>query len=55
MNTPSELVQEGQELEVKILRVDPSDRKIGLSRRRLGEAEVWLGEVVVHDIGPTSR
>ena len=22
---------------------------------RLGEAEVWLGEVVVHDIGPTSR
>lgn len=35
VNNPEEIVQVGDELEVKVLRVDTEDRKIGLSRRRL--------------------
>src|SRR5262249_24544865 len=32
---PEDVVQVGEEMEVKILRVDAADRKIGLSRKRL--------------------
>ncbi len=35
VDSPEEVVKVGDEIEVKILRVDPSDRKIGLSRKRL--------------------
>src|SRR5438876_6574066 len=35
VESPEEVVKVGDEIEVKILRVDPSDRKIGLSRKRL--------------------
>jgi small subunit ribosomal protein S1 len=35
LESPEEVVKVGDELEVKILRVDASDRKIGLSRKRL--------------------
>jgi small subunit ribosomal protein S1 len=37
VDSPEEVVKVGDEVEVKILRVDPSDRKIGLSRKRLHE------------------
>ncbi len=39
VENPEELVKVGDELEVKILRVDPGDRKIGLSRKRLTPGE----------------
>jgi small subunit ribosomal protein S1 len=35
VETPEEVVKVGDEIEVKILRVDAADRKIGLSRKRL--------------------
>ena len=39
VDNPEDLVKLGQELEVKILRVDLDDRKIGLSLKRVGWAE----------------
>jgi small subunit ribosomal protein S1 len=36
VESPEEIVKVGDEIEVKVLRVDPADRKIGLSRKRLG-------------------
>jgi small subunit ribosomal protein S1 len=38
VESPEEVVKVGDEIEVKVLRVDTADRKIGLSRKRLGEA-----------------
>src|SRR5437867_833771 len=35
VESPEEVVKVGDEIEVKVLRVDPADRKIGLSRKRL--------------------
>jgi small subunit ribosomal protein S1 len=35
VESPEEVVKQGDEVEVKILRVDAADRKIGLSRKRL--------------------
>jgi small subunit ribosomal protein S1 len=40
IENPEEIVKVGDELEVKILRVDTDDRKIGLSRKRVG----WTAE-----------
>jgi len=37
IETPEDIVKVGDEIEVKILRVDPADRKIGLSRKRLDD------------------
>jgi len=39
VENPEEVVQVGEEIEVKILRVDPDERKIGLSRKRVEWAE----------------
>ena len=39
VDDPEAEVQVGQELEVRVLRVDPVDRKIGLSRKLEGEIE----------------
>ena len=39
VESPEEVVKVGDEIEVKILRVDASDRKIGLSHKRLTEVE----------------
>ncbi|MCK9907080.1 S1 RNA-binding domain-containing protein, partial [Frankia sp. Cpl3] len=35
VNTPSEVLQEGQEIQVKILEVNPSEQRISLSIRAL--------------------
>ncbi|MCK9911344.1 S1 RNA-binding domain-containing protein, partial [Microbacteriaceae bacterium K1510] len=35
VNTPSEVIQEGQEIQVKILEVNPSEQRISLSIRAL--------------------
>ena len=37
VDNPEELVKVGDELEVRVLRVDTDDRKIGLSRKLTGE------------------
>src|SRR5205823_2718108 len=37
VDSPEEVVKVGDEVEVKVLRVDTADRKIGLSRKRLGQ------------------
>jgi small subunit ribosomal protein S1 len=37
VESPEEVVKVGDEVEVKVLRVDTADRKIGLSRKRLGQ------------------
>jgi small subunit ribosomal protein S1 len=44
VESPEEVVKVGDEVEVKILRVDAADRKIGLSRKRLNEPDVGLEE-----------
>jgi small subunit ribosomal protein S1 len=36
VDSPEDVVKQGDEIEVKVLRVDAADRKIGLSRKRLG-------------------
>src|SRR5262249_24587172 len=36
---PEDVVKGGDEIEVKVLRLDAGDRKIGLSRKRVGQAE----------------
>jgi small subunit ribosomal protein S1 len=40
VDNPEELVKVGDELEVRVLRVDTEDRKIGLSRKLTGEIKV---------------
>jgi small subunit ribosomal protein S1 len=44
VESPEEVVKVGDEVEVKILRVDPADRKIGLSRKRINEPDVGTEE-----------
>jgi len=40
VDNPEELVKVGDELEVRVLRVDTDDRKIGLSRKLTGEIKI---------------
>ncbi len=44
VESPEEVVKVGDEVEVKVLRVDTADRKIGLSRKRLDEPAEEEGE-----------
>jgi small subunit ribosomal protein S1 len=46
VENPEDVVKVGDDIEVKILRVDPDERKIGLSRKRVewGEEEMGEGE-----------
>ncbi|MGW8256636.1 MAG: 30S ribosomal protein S1 [Thermoguttaceae bacterium] len=39
VDNPEDVVKVGEEIEVKVLRVDPDERKIGLSRKRVEWAE----------------
>ena len=50
VETPHEIVKLGEELEVKILRVDPDSRKIGLSLRRVK----WAAEEQQKQAGETA-
>jgi small subunit ribosomal protein S1 len=40
VESPEEVVQVGQEVEVKVLRVDPKERKIGLSMRNVDDGRI---------------
>ncbi len=53
VDNPEEIVKVGEEVEVKILRVDTEDRKIGLSRKRVEWAEDAV-EPVEEDNAPTA-
>ena len=44
VENPEDVVKVGEEIEVKILRVDSDERKIGLSRKRVEWAEDEIGE-----------
>jgi small subunit ribosomal protein S1 len=44
VESPEDVVKVGDEVEVKVLRVDAADRKIGLSRKRLDQPEEEAGE-----------
>jgi small subunit ribosomal protein S1 len=46
VGSPEEVVKVGDEIDVKVLRVDVGDRKIGLSRKRLAEGGEAGGEGV---------
>jgi small subunit ribosomal protein S1 len=45
VENPEDVVKVGEKIEVKILRVDTDDRKIGLSRKRVEWAEDDLSDV----------
>ena len=51
VESPEDVVKVGDEIEVKVLRVDAADRKIGLSRKRLG----WTKEEEERRPRPTPR
>ncbi|MBQ9456838.1 MAG: 30S ribosomal protein S1 [Thermoguttaceae bacterium] len=53
VDNPEDIVKVGEEIEVKILRVDTEDRKIGLSRKRVEWAED-AEEPVPEDNTPTA-
>lgn len=56
VDSPEEVVKVGDEIEVKVLRVDPADRKIGLSRKRLsGEFEDEPEEGTETAAAPTGK
>jgi small subunit ribosomal protein S1 len=54
VENPESIVKEGEEIEVKILRVDTEERKIGLSRRQVGQDDGDVVEDVGADAGAAS-
>jgi small subunit ribosomal protein S1 len=57
VENPEEIVKVGDELEVKVLRVDTDDRKIGLSRKRVewsAEEEAAAAAQEAKDAGPAT-
>jgi small subunit ribosomal protein S1 len=52
VESPEDVVKVGDEVEVKVLRVDAADRKIGLSRKRLDQPEEETGG---EEAGPSAR
>jgi small subunit ribosomal protein S1 len=55
VESPEEVVKVGDEIEVKVLRVDPADRKIGLSRKRIGEEGVEPEEVPTEEAAAAGK
>jgi small subunit ribosomal protein S1 len=53
VDSPEDVVKVGDEIEVKVLRVDAADRKIGLSRKRLGWSKDEEADAVA-DAGPAA-
>ncbi|MDO4550801.1 MAG: 30S ribosomal protein S1 [Planctomycetia bacterium] len=51
VDNPEEIVKVGEEVEVKILRVDTEDRKIGLSRKRVE----WAEDAAAEDVAPEEK
>jgi small subunit ribosomal protein S1 len=55
VENPEDVVKVGEKIEVKILRVDTDDRKIGLSRKRVEWAEDDLGDVSPEAAGISAK
>ncbi len=55
VENPEDVVKVGEEIEVKILRVDPDERKIGLSRKRVEWAEEAEIEAAAGEAGPSDE
>jgi small subunit ribosomal protein S1 len=55
VESPEEVVKVGDEIEVKVLRVDPADRKIGLSRKLAGRPEEESEETAAEGTAPGRR
>ncbi|MBL8798503.1 MAG: 30S ribosomal protein S1 [Planctomycetia bacterium] len=55
VETPEDVVKVGDELEVKVLRVDIADRKIGLSRKRLHQTEDEANEAGADTVTPATK
>jgi small subunit ribosomal protein S1 len=53
VENPEDVVKVGEEIEVKILRVDTDERKIGLSRKRVGWANDDLSDVPADPTSPS--
>lgn len=53
VENPEDLVKVGDQLEVKVLRVDIDERKIGLSRKRVEWSESETAEAAAAEAGPT--
>ncbi len=51
VENPEEVVKVGEQIEVKVLRVDPDERKIGLSRKRVEWAEEAEAETADGEAG----
>lgn len=54
VDNPEEIVKVGQEIEVRVLRVDSAERKIGLSRRTQGAEPVEGSEEAAQGRGPAT-
>jgi len=54
VDKPEALVKQDQEIEVRVLRVDPAERKIGLSRKRVGDEEETPVETPTDPTGDAS-
>ena len=54
VENPADVVQLGEEIEVKVLRVDVEERKIALSRKRVGWADDQLGDEDTEGGAPTT-
>jgi small subunit ribosomal protein S1 len=52
VDSPEEVVKVGDEVEVKVLRVDTADRKIGLSRKQLTEPQEGTEEATPANVRP---
>ena len=55
IESPEEVVKLGEEIEVRILRVDAADRKIGLSRKQVHQAEETSGGKEAAPAAPARR
>jgi small subunit ribosomal protein S1 len=55
VESPEEVVKVGDDIEVKILRVDAADRKIGLSRKRVGQTDAEGSQTPTEPEGRASR
>jgi small subunit ribosomal protein S1 len=55
IDSPEEVVKVGDEIEVKVLRVEPKDRKIGLSRKNLHGGPEELTEETPEEASPGGR
>ncbi len=55
VENPEEIVKVGDEIQVKVLRVDTDERKIGLSRKRVEWAEEAEAEDAAANAGPTMQ